>query len=125
MKSLSSFLLTDHGPALHRSARVVGAVVALLITWAWLAGEAAYDLGRQLRLVIEERNDQLAALWVGVLGLTPAAAPAPVVVAAEVTPAAPAPVAPVALPAVANAPRKRKAAPGRHSQTAARRKAAA
>lgn len=124
MKSLFSFLLTDHGPALHRSARVVGAVVALLITWAWLAGEAAYDLGRQLRLAIEWRNDQLSALWVGVLGLAPAAAPALVVVAVA-APAAPAPAAPVALPAVAKAPRKRKAAPARHSQTAARRKAAA
>ena len=123
MKSLSSFLLTNHGPALHRSARVVGAVVALLITWAWLAGDAAYDLGRQLRLAIEERNDQLAALWVGVLGLAPAAAPALVVVA--VAPAAPAPVAPVALPAVANAPRKRSTAPAPRGKAAARRKAAA
>jgi hypothetical protein len=122
MKSLSSFLLTDHGPALHRSARVVGAVVALLITWAWLAGEAAYDLGRQLRLAIEERNDQLAALWVGVLGLAPAAAPALVVVAAT---AAPASVAPVALPPVAKAPRKRSTAPAPRGKAAARRKAAA
>lgn len=96
MKSLFPFLSADHGPQLHRAARVAGAVAALVITWAWLAGEAAYDLGRQLRLALEERNDQLAAAWVALLGLTPAApavaaAPSPVPPAPAV--AAPAPIA--------------------------------
>lgn len=114
MKSVISFLLTDHGPQLHRAARVAGAVAALLITWAWLAGEAAYDLGRQLRLALEERNDQIAAAWLALLGLVPPApvlVPAPVAVAfapVALLPMAPAPVAtPPAAPkrkAVAKAP---------------------
>lgn len=103
---IKSFLVTDHGPALHRAARLAGTVLAYVVTIAWIAGECAFDLGRQLRLAIEERNDQLAALWVRLLGLTPAAAPAP---AAEPAEEAPAPVlalscghAPIALiPAVA------------------------
>lgn len=59
----------DWGPALHRAARLIGAVLALLFTLASIAAECAYDLGRQLRLALEARNDQLAAAWVAVLGL--------------------------------------------------------
>lgn len=79
MNTSIRFLLTDHGPALRRWARVAAAVVALLITMAWIAGECAFDLGRQLRLALEARNDQLAAAWLQVLGIAreEATAPAP------------------------------------------------
>lgn len=122
---IKSFLLTDHGPALHRAARIAGTVLAYVVTLAWIAGECAFDLGRQLRLAVEERNDQLAALWLRLLGLTPAAAPAPAAEPEAPAEEAPAPVlalscghAPIALiPAVAasrqpapRAPRSRRQA---------------
>lgn len=106
---IKSFLTTDHSPALRRAARVAGTVLAYVITVAWIAGECAFDLGRQLRLAVEARNDQLAALWVRLLGLTPAAAPAPAAEPEAPAEETPAPVlalscgrAPIALiPAVA------------------------
>lgn len=70
LQQLLQFLRADHGPTLRRWARVAGAVLALVITVAWIAGECCYDLGRQLRLALEERNDQLAAAWVQLLGVT-------------------------------------------------------
>ncbi len=77
------------GHWLERQARRLGAVLAVLIVAAQVAiaagrligrcavllGEAAYDLGGQLRRAIDARADQLAALWVAVLvGPAPAAA---------------------------------------------------
>lgn len=76
MNETIRFLLTDHGPALRHWARVAGAVVALVITLLWIAGDCAYDLGRQLRLALEERNDQLAAAWLQVLRIAREEAPA-------------------------------------------------
>lgn len=75
------------GRWLELQARRLGAVLAVLIVavqvaaaagrlvsrCAVLLGEAAYDLGGQLRRAIDARADQLAALWVAVLvGPTPA-----------------------------------------------------
>lgn len=82
------------GEALERGARRAGAVLAVLIVAAQVAaaagrligrcavllGEAAFDLGGQLRCAIDARADQLAALWVAVLvGPAPAATTAEVV----------------------------------------------
>lgn len=99
MTAIRDFLITDHGPALEAAARQAGRYLAILITVAWLAGDAAYDLGRRLRLAIEAGNDQLAAAWLALLGLAREAAD---VVAAESAPAItlaalPVGVAPVAL----------------------------
>ena len=83
----------DWGPDLHRAARLTGTVLALFITLAILSAECAYELGRLLRKAIDARNDQLSALWVGLLGVTPdalAAAPAEEAVVAVVA-APPAP----------------------------------
>lgn len=86
MNRIQTLTASDWGPSLHRAARVVGTVAAFLITIALVAGGCAYSLGRQLRLAIEARNDQIAAWWVGVLRLTPAfpAAPGPEPAAAPV-----------------------------------------
>jgi hypothetical protein len=94
----STFMAQDWGPDLHRAARLTGTVLALFITLAILSAECAYELGRLLRKAIDARNDQLSALWVGLLGVTPtvpapAPAPAPVAVAAPVAPP-PAPAKP-------------------------------
>jgi len=98
-----TFITTDHGPALKAFAERLAPFVALAITCLWLAADAACDLGRQLRLAIEARSDQLAALHLALLGLEPTARPARV--AAVVAPAAPAaPVAPA--PASAPAPKR-------------------
>jgi len=89
MNRISAITAADWGHALHRGAHRVGIIAALVITCSLLAGGLAFELGRQLRLAIEALNDQLAAWWVAVLGLTPAAAPA-----APAPAPAPAPVAP-------------------------------
>ena len=91
MNRFITIAAADWGPTLHRLARLIGAVLALLITLAWIATECAYDLGRQLRLALEERNDQLAAAWVAVLRIAreeaqtaaPVAAPAQNVTTSE------------------------------------------
>lgn len=97
MNRIQSLTASDWGPTLHRAARVAGTVAAFLLTIALVASECAYNLGRQLRLAIEARNDQLAAWWVGVLGLRQSVA--------ATAPAAEAPVQPPAalllLPAAA------------------------
>jgi hypothetical protein len=82
----------DWGPDLHRAARLTGTVLALFITLAILSAECAYELGRLLRKAIDARNDQLSALWVGLLGVTPAVsaiAPAEEAVVAVAAPPAP------------------------------------
>jgi hypothetical protein len=96
--AIRNFLTTDHGPALDAAAKQAGRFLAILITVAWMAGDAAYDLGRQLRLAIEVRNDQLAAAWLVLLGLAREAAD---VVAAEPTPAPAMAALPVAAAPVA------------------------
>jgi hypothetical protein len=94
-----NFITTNHGPALKAAAERLAPFVALVITCIWLAADAAYDLGRQLRLAIEARSEQLAALHLALLGLEPTARPARV--AAVVAPAAPAALAPIPAPAPA------------------------
>ena len=74
------------GFALQRAAYVVAPLVAFAITLVQLV----FWFGGQFRLALEERNDQFAAWWVGVLGLAPSRAsepsqpsePLPVLVAA-------------------------------------------
>ena len=119
MNRIQTLTSSDWGPSLHRAARVVGTVAAFLFTVALVAGVGAYGLGRQLRLAIEARNDQLAHWWVGVLGLRqPVAATAPAAEAPVEAPAAP-PLLPAPAPrlmiapaiesvATPRAPRKRK-----------------
>lgn len=67
---------------LERFCRSLVRPVALIITLALLLGHTAYDLGRLLRLAIDDRSQQLAALHRRILGLdttapAPAAAPEP------------------------------------------------
>jgi hypothetical protein len=145
MNRIQTLTASDWGPSLHRAARVAGTVAALLITTALVAGECAYGLGRQLRLAIEARNDQLATWWVGVLGLRqPVATTAPAAEAPVQPPAALlllpaaapllmlAPAEPATVKA-ARTPRKRKATagakpaprPAAAPRKATRRKAAA
>lgn len=84
-----TFMAQDWGPALHRAARLTGTVLAFFITLALLSAECAYELGSLLRQAVEARNDQLSALWVGLLGVTPevpAVAPVVAVVAAPPAP---------------------------------------
>jgi hypothetical protein len=95
--NFNTFITTNHGPALKAAAKRLAPFVALAITCLWLAADAAYDLGRQLRLAIEARSEQLAALHLALLGLEPTARAARV--AAVVTPAAPAALAPIPAPA--------------------------
>lgn len=74
---------------LERVCRSLVRPVALIITLALLLGHTAYDLGRLLRLAIDDRSLQLAALHRRILGLdTTAPAPAP---AAAPEPPSPAP----------------------------------
>jgi hypothetical protein len=75
-------------------------LVAFVVAFAITCAQLAYWLGRELRLTLDTRNDQLARWWVSVLGVGPVAAPAPVV----------APEAPVVAPVAARTPRVRKAA---------------
>ena len=106
-----NFIKTDHGPALKAAAQRLAPFIALVITCLWLAADAAYDLGRQLRLAIEARSEQLAAWHLALLGLEPTARPARVAtVAALAAPVTPA-LAPAPIPAPAPAPKRtRKAA---------------
>lgn len=73
---------------LERFCRSLVRPVALIITLALLLGHTAYDLGRLLRLAIDDRSEQLADLHCWALGLTRTTAPAP---AAAPEPPAPAP----------------------------------
>ena len=101
-----TFITTDHGPALKAGAQRLAPFVALAITCLWLAADAAYDLGRQLRLAIEARSEQLAALHLALLSLEPTARAARVAaVVAPVAPVAPAP-APAPIPAPAPTPKR-------------------
>jgi hypothetical protein len=102
----SAFLSADHGPALRSAADRAIPIVAAVITAAWLA----YDLGRQLRLTLEQCNDQLAGAWVALLGLTSDAPDA------SAAPAAPAPVV-LAPAAAASAPIALMPAPKRTAPT--------
>lgn len=68
--SMKSFLLADHGPALRAAADRLVPFVALIIVAIQLLAELAFDLGRQLRLAIEARSEQLAHFHVDLLGLT-------------------------------------------------------
>jgi hypothetical protein len=97
-----NFITTNHGPALKAAAKRLAPFVALAITCLWLAADAAFDLGRQLRLAIEARSEQLAALHLALLGLEPTARPARV--AAVVAPAAPVAPSPSPSPSPAPAP---------------------
>jgi hypothetical protein len=99
-----NFIKTDHGPALKAAAQRLAPFIALVITCLWLAADAAYDLGRQLRLAIEARSEQLAAWHLALLGLEPTARPARVAaVAATSAPEPPAPALAIA-PVLAAAP---------------------
>jgi hypothetical protein len=71
----SDFSSTNIGRNIQVAARVITPLIALAITTA----ELAFWLGHELRLALDERNDQLAAWWVAALGLSsaPALAPAP------------------------------------------------
>ena len=71
---------------LERAVRSLVRPVALLITLALLLGHTAYDLGRLLRLAIDDRSQQLAALHCRALGLAPRPAAPPVKAAASITP---------------------------------------
>lgn len=75
---MKSFLQSDWGPSLRRVARTIGHALALV--WILTA------MGRDALMLM---NDELAAWWVGSLGV----APAPVAVAAPVAPP-PAPAKP-------------------------------
>ena len=68
---MKSFLQSDWGPSLRRAARTIGHTLALVWTLAAIS-----------RDVLTLINDELAAWWVGSLGV----APAPVAVAAPVAP---------------------------------------
>jgi hypothetical protein len=98
-----TFLAQDWGPALHRAARLTGTVLAFFITLGILGAECAYELGRLLRQAIDARNDQLSALWVGLLGVAPEV-PA-------VAPAEEAMMAVVAAPPATSAPPKPRPTP--------------
>jgi hypothetical protein len=68
----SDFSSTNIGRNIQVAARVITPLIALAITTA----ELAFWLGHELRLALDERNDQLAAWWVAALGLSSAPAPA-------------------------------------------------
>jgi len=127
-----TILASDCGPALHRSARIAATVAAYLITLALLGAELAYALGCQLRLALEARNDQLAAWWVGVLGLRPAVVPpaaapeAPAVLPLKpIALLCPAPVDPAPQEAKRRAPKRKTAAPKAPPKAKVRSKAPA
>ena len=74
---------TDMTPIrLERFIRSLVRPIALVIVCALMAGELAYDLGRLLRLAIEARSQQLAAVHCRLLRLAPAPAPVPSIVRA-------------------------------------------
>ena len=78
ISTMKSFFQSDWGPSLRQAARFLGRTLALVWTLAVMGRDA-------LTLI----NDELAAWWVGSLGV----APAPVAVAAPVAPP-PAPAKP-------------------------------
>jgi hypothetical protein len=90
------------GFALQRAAYVVAPLVALAITLVQLV----FWFGGQFRLALEERNDQLAAWWVDVLGLAPGN---PVTASKPSEPFQPSEPLPVLVAAPAPEPIKRKA----------------
>jgi hypothetical protein len=67
----------------HIGAKIESAAYAIapFIAAAIVAAQLTYCAGRDLRLMIERWNDELAAWWVAVLGLAPAPAPAPLTLA--------------------------------------------
>lgn len=67
----SDFSSSNIGCNIQVAARVITPLVALAITTA----ELVYWLGGELRIAIDIRNDQLAAWWVGVLGISSAPEP--------------------------------------------------
>jgi hypothetical protein len=96
----SDFSSQQIGAKIKAAAYAIAPFVAAII----VAIQFTYESGRDLRLLIEAWNDQLAAWWAGVLGVAPAPAPAPAPVAKlEMIEATPAPKA-------ARKPRARKAA---------------
>jgi hypothetical protein len=58
------------GARLQRFAHQAAPFFCILITLAWHLTDASYTLGSQLRLALEERSQQLAALHLHLLGLT-------------------------------------------------------
>jgi hypothetical protein len=96
---------------IERTARIAAVVFAFLFTIGTITAEVLYSLGGQFRRALDERNDQLAAIWVR-LWIGAPAAPAPVATAPGPLLLAPAAVAPIALLAPA-APR-----PARRSRAA-------
>jgi hypothetical protein len=98
---------------IERTARIAAVVLAFLFTIGTITAEALYSLGSQFRQALDERNDQLAAIWVRLWVGAPAA-PAPMITAPAPAPLllAPAAVVPIALLAPA-APR-----PARRSRAA-------
>jgi hypothetical protein len=87
----------------HIGAKIESAAYAIapFIAAAIVAAQLTYGAGRDLRLMIERWNDQLATWWVAALGLAPAPAPAPLALA-------PAPVVTVIESAPEFAPKHRK-----------------
>ena len=87
----------------HIGAKIKFAAYAIapIVAAAIVAAQLTYCAGRDLRLMIERWNDELAAWWVAVLGLAPAPAPAPLALA-------PAPVMTVIESAPEAAPKPRK-----------------
>jgi hypothetical protein len=84
----SDFSSSNIGRNIQVAARVITPLIALAITTA----ELTYWLGRELRLALDERNDQLAAWWVAVLGLSLAPAPAPATISAIIPAITPEPI---------------------------------
>lgn len=122
------------GHWLERQARRLGAVLAVLIVAAQVAiaagrligrcavllGEAAFDLGGQLRRAIDARADQLAALWVAVLvGPAPAAATTEEVAAPVLLLMPAAPIYGLLPPAVVAQSSVKRRSPRRRKRTAA------
>jgi hypothetical protein len=96
---------------IERTARIAAVVFAFLFAIGTIIAQVLYSLGGQFRRAVDERNDQLAAIWVRLWVGAPAA-PAPVATAPAPLLLAPAAVAPIALLAPA-APR-----PARRSRAA-------
>lgn len=128
-KITATFLKADHGPVLHRYAKIAGVVVAYAITVALIAADCAYALGQQTRAAIEERNDQLAAMARFILEFTDGITldlEFPEIAIPAVVPVLAAASGPIALlaaaPAPARKPRTRKAAtPATTTATPARK----
>jgi len=111
---------------IERTARIAAVVFAFLFTIGTITAEVLYSLGGQFRRALDERNDQLAAIWVRLWIGAPAApapaatatAPAPLLLApaaagliALLAPAAPRPARRSRAAKVATAPQHTPAAP--------------